>query len=456
MEEGQCGDGLLFSVTAHSCQPLEEILKTQPNCGGANANLITDAKYSKLKLLIATLSTADSGLQGELSKYSLDSKTSAQLSVFQHSSVFKDSAMSSDISSEKLFVLKQMASSYYSFTQSHSENKFSHETNSKFEDVRSKLIDVLYEIDLLNGSVSSQQKTNRQKLLMFKKQFESVEQNVQNKIEHNAGGYFQSDLSSSLEKVTQIKHLIHESLYGLQYQKTRQEQQKFISNLVKIKTELEVLKETTNDSTINSSVSGLSLQLVSILQANGWKTETAFQDTCDEALINVIVPGDCSAFFHCTGLQSPKVKKQCAPGTLFNPVTLICDWPLNVYKVRPECNQESLASKQPVATAGTTSIPDRFNRENNSVVAEATTISSISGGLLFTIPQSHEYKEKHITEEIDLNLIHPNEKENLVMLTQPTVSSTVTESSYGFNSQDDIIIVQSAKSSPPLACEETR
>ena len=435
---------------------MDAILETQPNCKVANANLITDARYSKLKLLIATLSTADLSLQGELSKYALDSKTSAQFSVFQHSSVLKDFATSSDISSEKLAVIKQMASSYFSFTQSHSENQFSHETNSKFEDVRFKLINVLYEIDLLNGAVSSQQKTNRQQLIMFKKQFEGIEENIQNKIEHNTGGYFQSDLSSSLAKVTQIKHLINEGLYGSQYQRTSQEQQKFISNLVKIKTELEVLKETTNDLTINNSFSGLSMQLVSILQANGWKSEIALQDSCDEALINVIVPGDCSAFFHCTGLQSPKVKKHCAPGTLFNPVTLICDWPLNVYKVRPECNPGSPASKQPVISTSTTSTPDRFNRENNSAVAEATTISSISGGLLFTIPQSQDFNGKQITEEIDLDLIHSNEKEHLVMLTQPTVSSTVTDSSYGFNGEDDIIIVQSAKSSPPLACEETR
>ena len=45
-----------------------------------------------------------------------------------------------------------------------------------------------------------------------------------------------------------------------------------------------------------------------------------------------------------------KVLKTCGPGTLFNPVTMICDWPHSVYKTRPEC-------KEPKPTPTTTEQP---------------------------------------------------------------------------------------------------
>ena len=49
---------------------------------------------------------------------------------------------------------------------------------------------------------------------------------------------------------------------------------------------------------------------------------------------------DCSMFYHCVpnhGLGSKLVLKSCSAGTLFNPKNLICDWPRNVYKVKPKC-----------------------------------------------------------------------------------------------------------------------
>jgi hypothetical protein len=49
-------------------------------------------------------------------------------------------------------------------------------------------------------------------------------------------------------------------------------------------------------------------------------------------------PEDCAYFLHC--VQSGViVRKKCGPGTLFNPLKLICDWPLNVYKAAPICQR---------------------------------------------------------------------------------------------------------------------
>jgi hypothetical protein len=49
-------------------------------------------------------------------------------------------------------------------------------------------------------------------------------------------------------------------------------------------------------------------------------------------------PVDCAYYQQCAiaGARSA-VRQKCGPGTLFNPVQRICDWPLNVYKVAPWC-----------------------------------------------------------------------------------------------------------------------
>lgn len=48
---------------------------------------------------------------------------------------------------------------------------------------------------------------------------------------------------------------------------------------------------------------------------------------------------NCSVYFVCTpDMEDNKwVKMNCAEGTLYNPVTNVCDWPNIVYKVRPAC-----------------------------------------------------------------------------------------------------------------------
>ena len=364
-----------------------------------------------------------------------------------------------------------MAASYFKFTQLHANNQFSHETNSKFENIRSKLTNVLYEIDVSDGlQFSWKQKSIRQKLNKFNTDFERFESYVQKNVETNAGGYVKNDLASTLSKIVNIKHLINEGLYGIQSQDIT------LENLVKIKTELEFLKQINYDAEMNTSIDNLSSQIIVMLKENGWAGKNVEDNTCMQSMINVIVPGDCSAFYHCTGTQGNKVRKQCAPGTLFNPVTMICDWPLNVYKARPECNPAYGGNdKVTKAVMFSSPKPEKFIKQNYSKTAgvteqfsdllstnqEVTTLSpGIAGGLLFTIPQSFMSDSTSTSEltdqELALELLSNKEKDNLIMLTKPTEANIVTESSNGIDIGDDIIIVDSAKSSPPLACEEDR
>ncbi|XP_075969965.1 hemolectin isoform X2 [Anticarsia gemmatalis] len=48
-------------------------------------------------------------------------------------------------------------------------------------------------------------------------------------------------------------------------------------------------------------------------------------------------PSDCTKFYECA--PSGVVLKDCGPGTMYNPVTMVCDWPASVALVRPECHE---------------------------------------------------------------------------------------------------------------------
>lgn len=68
-------------------------------------------------------------------------------------------------------------------------------------------------------------------------------------------------------------------------------------------------------------------------------TEIAEQITCDESKPLTPHESDCSRYYQCaqTGLGLELIEKECAPGTWYNPETMMCDWPYNVKLIRPEC-----------------------------------------------------------------------------------------------------------------------
>ncbi|XP_046440026.1 uncharacterized protein LOC124191084 isoform X2 [Daphnia pulex] len=71
---------------------------------------------------------------------------------------------------------------------------------------------------------------------------------------------------------------------------------------------------------------------------------------CDPARPHSPHPTDCYKFYHCVnrpnGVQ--QVEKTCNPPTMFNPNTMICDWPQSVMRIRPECGLSNVTTQVPV------------------------------------------------------------------------------------------------------------
>lgn len=67
---------------------------------------------------------------------------------------------------------------------------------------------------------------------------------------------------------------------------------------------------------------------------------------CDPARPHSAHPTNCYSFYHCvdrlTGIE--QVEKTCNPPTMFNPDTMVCDWPESVMRLRPECAFADAAS----------------------------------------------------------------------------------------------------------------
>lgn len=69
---------------------------------------------------------------------------------------------------------------------------------------------------------------------------------------------------------------------------------------------------------------------------------TLLHQQCDgnPAKSHVEYPGDCRKFLHCTVMDDGSwayVEKECGPGTLFNPVAMVCDHIAVVKQMKPDC-----------------------------------------------------------------------------------------------------------------------
>lgn len=82
---------------------------------------------------------------------------------------------------------------------------------------------------------------------------------------------------------------------------------------------------------------------------------------CDPARPNSPHPTDCYLFYQCVDRLNgvEQVEKTCNPPTMYNPNTMVCDWPEAVMKIRPECGstQPPVRPRTTPARKVTTPVP---------------------------------------------------------------------------------------------------
>lgn len=81
-------------------------------------------------------------------------------------------------------------------------------------------------------------------------------------------------------------------------------------------------------------------------------------ERCDPARPNSIHPTNCHSFYQCVDRLNgvEQVEKTCQPPTMYNPESMICDWPQTVMKIRPECGRSD-GSTTPVPKTRPTPAP---------------------------------------------------------------------------------------------------
>lgn len=73
-------------------------------------------------------------------------------------------------------------------------------------------------------------------------------------------------------------------------------------------------------------------------------------ERCDPARPNTPHPRNCHLFYQCVdrlhGVE--QVEKTCNPPTMYNPETMVCDWPEAVIRIRPECGAVPTTPRAPL------------------------------------------------------------------------------------------------------------
>ena len=113
---------------------------------------------------------------------------------------------------------------------------------------------------------------------------------------------------------------------------------------------------------------------------------------CIDAL-SIKHPSDCSKYYECVhGNPSMRV---CSPGTMFNHLHSVCDWPVNVYKIRPECLE------------GTKD--ETIDKQLHTVTSE---------GPILYVPQTESDPYMKNTKDTSYGIISPDDytKENIMVV----------------------------------------
>lgn len=78
-------------------------------------------------------------------------------------------------------------------------------------------------------------------------------------------------------------------------------------------------------------------------------TPVPILDRCDPARPNSPHPTSCHLFYQCVDRLNgvEQVEKTCQPPTMYNPETMVCDWPEAVMRIRPDCGTVATTTIKP-------------------------------------------------------------------------------------------------------------
>lgn len=452
MIENVCPDDQLFDQTLKVCSDPSSIISRQPWCS-QSSNIPTE-----LNLLLNKVHVSAQGVFSDLENYNLNASYIEKMKTLtQQFKEYSKLTIINDSDRKKIF---ENAKQFFIFTQTLTEysHSFSSETNRKLEELRSVLNKVLFKTNY-NYNPDYQSNKTLEKLKKINIELEKLQISLDKDEAEDSNYLLAEDYTQRKTRLNHISHQINEILY--QYNTGTIDKTVLISKLREIREEIKSFGPSSELDLVQSI-------LTAALTDLGW-VESILKDeiTCDISLIHIPVPGDCSSFYQCTGVPgSPgkRVKKKCGPGTMFNPVRLICDWPLNVYKINPDCNikQTTTSSivysteppKVQISTlsrgdnlAGITSLNPNLNIDSSNPYQSSSNPSDqssnpyVAGGLLFTIPR-YISSPSPIVYTTGNPVTAGLPVKNSTWKTDPTLT-------------DPVLLVQSTKS-PPLACPEER
>ena len=367
--ENKCADQLLFDETSKSCINEDEVIQKQPRCSPDKSK--PKGKASKLTLLLQQASSITTDLE-------LNHLNIHQSNLSKFSSKFEQFSKLTELPSAQLITIERESSLYFEFTRLLNDPSLDPETQSKIEKLRSILLDIITEVNPTQ-STEFTQKVSRTKERLKQVQLElwKIEQELPSSGVDASQQYQVNDITKQETKITQIIHGFNEILYELLSADDDKLNSQIVNKVMELQRELKDLKlNSLNPVTVNKSIESIDKLLILIIKESISEEKSEDADICTGSMINAVVPNDCSSFYHCNSFQATGklVKKKCGPGTMFNPVNLICDWPLNVYKVRPECkiSQDSTVS----SSSSTTSSPASSSRTSTSYTTSGSASSS--------------------------------------------------------------------------------
>ena len=133
-------------------------------------------------------------------------------------------------------------------------------------------------------------------------------------------------------------------------------------------------------------------------------------------------PSDCTKYYECVhGNPSMKV---CSPGTMFNHLHSVCDWPVNVYKVRPEClegTKDETIDKQLHTSTSEGPILYVPQTESDTLIKNTTVTSYLTSnteGPILYVPQTESDPYMKNTTDPSYGIIRPEDytKENILVV----------------------------------------